>query len=89
MKPPIMQAILFLMLIWCPVLRAEQQSPSDVTVKSEHANIGMGYGPDVILKNTHTDAQWFGDAGLGLFIHWGIASVMFVFMGCPTPWLEK
>jgi alpha-L-fucosidase len=25
--------------------------------------------------NTHPDAQWFPDAGLGLFIHWGIASV--------------
>src|SRR5712691_12095545 len=24
---------------------------------------------------THPDAQWFGDAGFGLFIHWGIASV--------------
>ena len=26
-------------------------------------------------QNTHPDAQWFPDAGLGLFIHWGIASV--------------
>jgi len=26
-------------------------------------------------KNTHPDAQWFPDAGLGLFIHWGLASV--------------
>lgn len=25
--------------------------------------------------NTHPYAQWFPDAGLGLFIHWGIASV--------------
>ncbi len=25
--------------------------------------------------NSHPDAQWFPDAGLGLFIHWGIASV--------------
>lgn len=25
--------------------------------------------------NTHPDAQWFPDAGLGLFIHWGMASV--------------
>ena len=24
---------------------------------------------------THPDAQWFGNAGLGLFIHWGISSV--------------
>ena len=23
----------------------------------------------------HPDAQWFPDAGLGLFLHWGISSV--------------
>jgi alpha-L-fucosidase len=26
-------------------------------------------------SNKHPDARWFPDAGLGLFIHWGIASV--------------
>jgi alpha-L-fucosidase len=26
-------------------------------------------------RNSHPDAQWFPDAGLGLFIHWGLASV--------------
>ena len=26
-------------------------------------------------RTTHPDAQWFGEAGLGLFIHWGISSV--------------
>jgi len=26
-------------------------------------------------KNKHPDAQWFPKAGLGLFIHWGIAAV--------------
>jgi len=26
-------------------------------------------------QNTRAEAQWFPDAGLGLFIHWGIASV--------------
>ena len=26
-------------------------------------------------RNAHPDAQWFPDAGLGLFIHWGLASV--------------
>lgn len=25
-------------------------------------------------SNPHPDAQWFPDAGLGLFIHWGVAS---------------
>ena len=27
------------------------------------------------VRTTHPDAQWFGSASLGLFIHWGIASV--------------
>jgi alpha-L-fucosidase len=26
-------------------------------------------------RTTHPEAQWFGSAGLGLFVHWGIASV--------------
>ncbi len=26
-------------------------------------------------SNQHPDARWFPDAGLGLFIHWGLASV--------------
>jgi len=26
-------------------------------------------------RTTHPEAQWFGEAGLGLFIHWGISSV--------------
>jgi len=24
---------------------------------------------------THPDAQWFDDAGLGMFVHWGVSSV--------------
>ncbi|MFM2197236.1 MAG: hypothetical protein RLZZ505_668 [Verrucomicrobiota bacterium] len=27
------------------------------------------------LRNPHPDAQWFGDASLGLFLHWSISSV--------------
>jgi alpha-L-fucosidase len=27
------------------------------------------------VRTTHSDSQWFGDASLGLFLHWGIASV--------------
>ncbi|MHC1765201.1 MAG: hypothetical protein AB9869_13020 [Verrucomicrobiia bacterium] len=26
-------------------------------------------------RTTHPDAQWFGNAGLGLFIHYGLSSV--------------
>ncbi len=27
-------------------------------------------------RNEHPDAQWFGNAGLGLFLHWGLSSVL-------------
>jgi len=56
-------------------LAADNKSADQAIVGAEHAAIGMGSGPNIILKNTHPDAQWFGNAGLGLFIHWGIASV--------------
>lgn len=43
-------------------------------VKEEHSQIGIERqeGKEHTL---HPDAQWFPDAGLGLFIHWGISSV--------------
>ncbi len=31
--------------------------------------------PTPFKRTTHPDAQWFPEAGLGLFIHWGISSV--------------
>ena len=45
-------------------------------VKMEHAQIGFvddnksGY-----KHNEHPDAQWFANAGFGMFIHWNIASI--------------
>src|SRR3569833_2527499 len=53
---------------------AENSSTDNTTVKDEHGDIGVGKE----TAATHTqnpDAQWYPDAGLGLFIHWGIASV--------------
>src|SRR5439155_21566041 len=46
-------------------------------VKSEHDMIGLGSSKDPAAGShtQHPDAQWFGDAGLGLFLHWGISSV--------------
>jgi alpha-L-fucosidase len=69
-------ALLFLVLSSSGVARvADTRETDEATVKAEYANIGMGTGTIKILNNTHPDAQWFGDAGLGLFIHWGIGSV--------------
>jgi len=42
--------------------------------KQEADAIGNAVTTD-LTHTMHPDAQWFADAGLGLFIHWGIASV--------------
>ncbi len=46
------------------------------TVQAEHSDIGLG---EVVNRDSshtqHPDAQWYPEAGLGLFIHWGICSV--------------
>lgn len=56
-------------------LYAQKTSDAE-TVKNEHAGIGIS---DAEMKKfehtTHPDAQWFPEAGLGLFPHWGLASV--------------
>ncbi len=52
------------------------QSNDKETVKGEHAEIGVAPSKDTGSSHTlHPDAQWYPDAGLGLFIHWGISSV--------------
>src|SRR2546421_3298861 len=43
-------------------------------VKSEHGMIGLWAEKQSGEHTQHPDAQWFGDAGLGLFLHWGICS---------------
>src|SRR5581483_11974790 len=44
-------------------------------VQAEHDAIGNAPMTNSTAHTMHPDAQWYGDAGLGLFIHWGIASV--------------
>lgn len=51
-----------------------KKSPSPQAAADQHAALGL----DTAKKSTHTthpEAQWFPGAGLGLFVHWGIASV--------------
>ena len=44
--------------------------------KLEHAQIGFVEDNKASYKRTeHPDAQWFPDAGFGMFIHFGICSV--------------
>ena len=56
--------------------RVDDDSPLRA-VKSEHDMIGLGSTKDLTAGShtQHPEAQWFGDAGLGLFLHWGISSV--------------
>lgn len=45
-------------------------------VAEQHSMIGnVSTETSDYKRTTHPDAQWFPDAGLGLFIHWGISSV--------------
>ena len=50
-----------------------QQGDKEV-VKSEHGMINAGEEKKA-THSLHPDAQWYPEAGLGLFIHWGLASV--------------
>ena len=44
-------------------------------VQAEYNAIGNAVSTGTQSHTTNPDAQWYPDAGLGLFIHWGIASV--------------
>jgi alpha-L-fucosidase len=54
-----------------------EKAPADLqVVKGEHTQINIA--DDRLRKqppNPHPEAQWFPEAGLGLFVHWGISSV--------------
>jgi alpha-L-fucosidase len=53
-----------------------QTATDQETVDGEHSGIGLVDGSQTKTAHpTHPDAQWYPDAGFGLFVHWGIASV--------------
>lgn len=52
------------------------QSKEADRIKMEHAQIGIVEDRNSSYQHTtHPDAQWYPQAGLGMFIHWSIASV--------------
>ncbi|WP_168432967.1 alpha-L-fucosidase [Pontiella sulfatireligans] len=51
-----------------------EASKNKSIVKGQHGEIG-NMTETVSGHTAHPDAQWFPDAGLGLFLHWGICSV--------------
>jgi alpha-L-fucosidase len=50
------------------------QNKENETAKAENAAISIAAATTIVHTN-HPGAQWFPDAGLGLFIHWGLSSV--------------
>jgi alpha-L-fucosidase len=57
-----------------PAVAATPTKRDDAIVKAEHGMIGVG-GESANNRTVHPDAQWFPDAGFGLFLHWSICSV--------------
>jgi len=53
-------------------LESYKLSPQDYDYAMEIYNAPE---PELVFPNPHPQAQWFPDAGLGLFMHWGIHSV--------------
>jgi alpha-L-fucosidase len=56
---------------------ADSKNAAADTVALQHEVIGIGGAKtkEAFVKTKHPDALWFGQAGLGLFLHWGISSV--------------
>jgi alpha-L-fucosidase len=76
--------LVMMAFIFCgAMLTANAETNAVENVQAEHdaiGNVAMSSAP------THTmnpGAQWFPDAGLGLFIHWGIASVKAINISWP------
>lgn len=63
-------SVLFLSLAAASCLRAEGDAAADNQAKI----LGQAGTPVAQSRNKHPDAQWFPEAGLGLFIHWGLTS---------------
>jgi alpha-L-fucosidase len=72
-------ALVAIGLSFPPAARAQESKTAEktrdeATVKAEHGMIGLG-GESSANRTKHPDAQWFPDAGFGLFLHWSICSV--------------
>lgn len=75
-------SVIFASLLAPNIFAAETNSTDKAIVKDEHGDIGLG--KETASSHTqHPDAQWYPDAGLGLFIHWGIASVKAINISWP------
>jgi alpha-L-fucosidase len=66
-----------------PLLVATLLFAQPDTVADEHKAIGADAKGDQLVHTQHPGAQWFPDAGLGLFIHWGLSSVRAINISWP------
>lgn len=68
----------FLLLTTFSLTAATISAQDDDIAKAQHTILGQNAaqaGVSVPVRNTHPDAQWFPKEGLGLFIHFGLATV--------------
>lgn len=74
MRRKIIAGFIVTFIILLPEVHAQV---NDVTAKGQHSLLGMTDFSEFEKGrfNPHPEAQWFPDAGLGLFIHWGMAAV--------------
>lgn len=56
-------------------LTTSAQTKENETAQAEHSMINVNEKAAGAVHTKHPDAQWYPDAGLGLFIHWGLSSV--------------
>lgn len=71
------QTLLLVACAWLAPLQAEEANakPPAAAAKAQHSELGMSVSGPSDQHTRHPGAQWFPQAGLGLFIHWGISSV--------------
>lgn len=65
-----MRNILFYIFILCPILMWAQNKDAN----SQHKLLQQAK-PQNVRPNTHPLAQWFPNAGFGLFVHFGLSAV--------------
>jgi len=74
-------ACLLLGIISSPIFAQEKENDQ---VKMQHAQLGIKEDKSGTYSHTtNPGAQWFPDAGFGLFIHWSIASVKEIDLSWP------
>lgn len=64
-----------------PVLCQNMKIDDKQTVKDEHSQIGNETSTSNTQHTNHKDAQWFPEAGMGLFLHWDQASTVAMGIG--------